>query len=167
MFRKLIAFPLLALVVMLQSAVISRITLLAGFADLMLIVLAAWSLKVEPEDAWLWAIVGGSMIAFISGVPWPVILGGYLFVVFLSQVLRSRVWQAPILAMLIVTFLGTMLMNFVSLIVLQVFGRPLPFSESIGLIALPSLLLNLLFSIPVYVIMRDLAQWLSPASEVE
>ena len=167
MLRKLVAFPLLVLIVMLQSAIISRITLLAGFADLMLVVLAAWSLKVEPEDAWLWAIMAGTMISFVSGVPWPVVIGGYLFVVFLSQALRNRVWQAPILAMLSVTFLGTMLMNVMSLVVLQLLGRPLPLTESIGLIALPSLLLNLVFAIPVYVIIRDLAQWLSPLSEVE
>ena len=72
MFRNLIAFPLLALVVIVQSAVISHITLLAGYADLMLVILAAWALKAEASSAWLWAVLGGIMVYFVSGLPWPV-----------------------------------------------------------------------------------------------
>ena len=53
MFRNLIAFPLLALVVILQSAVISQMPLLAGYADLMLVILAALALKADAASAWL------------------------------------------------------------------------------------------------------------------
>jgi hypothetical protein len=34
-------------------------------------------------------------------------------------------------------------------------------------VILPSVLLNLLFSVPVYAVVRDLAQWVSPVKEVE
>lgn len=167
MFRNLIAFPLLALVVIVQSAVVSHMTLLAGYADLMLVVLAAWALKAEASFAWLWAILGGIMVSFVSAVPWPVTIFGYLFVVLLAQLLRRRVWQAPLLAMFSVTFLGTLVMNLFTLLVLNVLGTLLPIGDSLGLVVLPSMLLNLLFAIPVYVMVRDLAQWVSPAQEVE
>ena len=88
MFRNLIAFPLLALVVIVQSAVVSHMTLLAGYADLMLVVLAAWALKAEASSAWLWALLGGVMVSFVSGLPWLIIIFGYLFVVLLAQLLR-------------------------------------------------------------------------------
>ena len=167
MFRNLIAFPLLALVVIVQSAVVSHMTLLAGYADLMLVVLAAWALKAEASFAWLWAILGGIMVSFVSAVPWPINMFGYLFVVLLAQLLKRRVWQAPLLAMFSVTFLGTLVMNLFTLLVLNVLGTPLPIGDSLGLVVLPSMLLNLLFAIPVYVMIRDLAQWVSPAQEVE
>ncbi|MGB7875541.1 MAG: hypothetical protein WBL25_14245 [Anaerolineales bacterium] len=167
MFRNLIAFPLLALVVIVQSAIISQMSLLAGYADLMLVILAALALKAEASSAWLWAILGGIMVSFVSGMPWPVTVAGYLFVVLLAQVLRQRVWQAPLLAMFSVIFLGTLSMNLLTLLVLILLGTPLPFGDSLGLIVLPSVLLNLLFSIPVYAVVRDLAQWVSPAQEVE
>ena len=167
MFRNLIAFPLLALVVIVQSAVVSHMTLLAGYADLMLVVLAAWALKAEASFAWLWAILGGVMVSFVSAVPWPVTIFGYLFVVLLAQLLKRRVWQAPLLAMFSVTFLGTLVMNLFTLLVLNVLGTLLPIGDSLGLVVLPSMLLNLLFAIPVYVMVRDLAQWVSPAQEVE
>jgi rod shape-determining protein MreD len=167
MFRNLIAFPLLALVVILQSAVISRMTLLAGYADLMLIFLAAWALKADPASAWLWAILGGIMVSFVSGMPWAVEMTGYLLVVLLAQILKQRVWQAPLLAMFSVIFLGTLSMDMLALLVLNLLGTPLPLGDSLGLIVLPSVLLNLLFSIPVYAVIRDLAQWVSPVKEVE
>ena len=119
MFRNLIAFPLLALVVILQSAVISQMTLLAGYADLMLVILAAWALKADASSTWLWAILGGVMVAFVSGMPWPLIMIGYLFVVLLAQILRQRVWQAPLLAMFSVIFLGTLFMDILTLLVLN------------------------------------------------
>jgi rod shape-determining protein MreD len=167
MLRNLIAFPLLALVVILQSAVISRMTLLSGYADLMLIFLAAWALKADAPSAWLWAILGGAMVSFVSGMPWVVEMAGYMFVVLLAQILRQRVWQAPLLAMFSVIFLGTLSMDLLALLVLNLLGTPLPFGDSLGLIVLPSVLLNLLFSIPVYAVIRDLAQWVSPVEEVE
>jgi rod shape-determining protein MreD len=167
MLRNLIAFPLLALVVIVQSAVISHMTLLAGYADLMLVILAAWALKAEASSAWLWAILGGVMVSFVSGLPWPVTMFGYLFVVLLAQLLRRRVWQAPLLAMFSVTFIGTLIMDLSILLVLNLLGTPLPIGDSLGLIVLPSMLLNLLFAVPVYVMIRDLAQWVSPAEEVE
>jgi rod shape-determining protein MreD len=167
MFRNLIAFPLLALVVIVQSAVVSQMTLLAGYADLMLVVLAAWALKADASSAWIWAILGGIMVSFVSGVPWPAPMIGYMFVALLAQLLKQRVWQAPMLAMFSVIFLGTISMDILTLVVLNLLGIPLPIGDALGLIVLPRVLLNLLFSIPVYAVVRDLAQWVSPVPEVE
>ena len=167
MIRNLIAFPLLTLVVIVQSTVISQMTLLAGYADLMLVVLAALALKADAATAWLWAILGGALVAFVSGLPWPVAMSGYLFTVLLAQLLRQRVWQAPLLAMFSVIFIGTLTMDFLVLFALNLLGTPLPIGSSFGLIVLPSTLLNLLFAVPVYAIVRDLAQWVSPVQEVE
>ena len=167
MFRNLIAFPLLALIVIMQMTIISRIALLSGYADLMLVALAAWALKADSYISWLWAILGGVLIAFISGIPWPVPIAGYIFVVILAQLLRQRVWQAPLLALFSVIFIGSLSMNALTIILLNFLGTPLPIGDSLGLIVLPSTLLNLLFALPVYFIVRDIAQWVSPAPEVE
>lgn len=167
MVRNLIAFPLLATVVILQSAVISRITLLAGYADLMLIVLTAMTFKTETSTSWLWTLLGCTMVSFVSKMPWPVIFVGYIFAVFLAQLLRQRIWQAPLLAMFIVVFIGSLTMNLLAFLVLTLLGGSLPFGESIGQIILPSVLLNLLLTVPVYVMVRDLAGWISPGQDVE
>jgi hypothetical protein len=58
-------------------------------------------------------------------------------------------------------------MDFVTILVLSLLGTSLPLDDSLGLVVLPRVLLNLLISIPVYAVVRDLAQWVSPVKEVE
>ena len=165
--RNIVAFPLLLLVVILQTAVASQVKLLSGYADLMLLVLGAWALQKRVKSAWLWAALGCAMLAFVSNMPWPVLVIGYFGVVFVAQVLQKRVWQAPLLAMFSVVFIGTLFLHLLSFIALSLLGTPFVFGDVIGLITLPSLLLNMLFSIPIYTFMRDLARWVYPAEEYE
>lgn len=165
--RNLIAVPVIILSVILQSAVISRLTLLSGFGDLPLVMLAAWALQDGVDSAWHWAVATGILVGFVSGIGWPVYVIGYVAVVLLAKVLRMRVWQAPLLAMFSVTFLGTILLSMLSLAVLQLSGVTIPLQDAFGLLALPGVLLNLLLAIPVYAVMRDLAHWAYPSLEVE
>jgi hypothetical protein len=88
-------------------------------------------------------------------------------VVALAQVLQRRVWQAPLLAMFSVTFLGTIILNLVSFAVLRLSGVVLPLEDVLGLLVLPSVLLNMLLAIPVYAVMRDLSRWVYPTPEIE
>jgi rod shape-determining protein MreD len=165
--RNLVAIPVILLSVILQSAVISRVYLLSGIADLPLVMLAAWSLQEEVDSAWHWAAATGLLVGFVSGIPLAVPLVGYIAVVFLARIFQRRVWQAPLLAMFTITFLGTILVSALSLGVLRFAGVPLPMSDVLGLLALPSVLLNMLLAIPVYAVMRDLARWVYPTPEVE
>lgn len=165
--RNIIAFPLLLLAAILQSAVVSQVKLLSGFADLPLLLFGAWALQKRVKSAWHWAALGCVMLGFISTMPWPVLVIGYFAVVFVAQTLQKRVWQAPLLAMFSVTFIGTLFLHLLSFFVLRLLGTPFVFEDVIGLITLPSLLLNMLFSIPVFAFMRDLAHWVYPAEEYE
>lgn len=165
--RNLIAIPVIILAVILQSAVVSRLTLLSGFGDLPLVMLAAWALQDEVDNAWHWAVATGVLVGFVSGINWVVYVVGYVAVVALAKALRMRVWQAPLLAMFSVTFLGTVLSNLLSLAVLRVTGVSISLQDAFGLLTLPCVLLNLLLAIPVYAVMRDLAHWTYPTLEVE
>ena len=165
--RNLVAFPLLFLAVVLQSAIVSQIKLLSGYADLPLLMLGAWALQKQVKTAWLWAVLCFVMLAFVSAIPWVVLAVGYFLIVYVARVLQRRVWQAPLLAMFSVTFVGTLVMHLLSFAVLQVLGTPFALGDVMGLITLPSLLLNILFSIPTYAFMRDLARWVYPAEEYE
>jgi len=165
--RNIVAFPLLALAVILQSSVISQVKLLSGYADLLLLMLAAWALQKRVKSAWHWTALACLMLGFVSSMPWPVLVVEYFVVVFIAQVLQRRVWQAPLLAMFSITFIGTLFINLLSFFALRVLGTQFAFDDVIGLIALPSLLLNMLFSIPIYAFMRDLSRWVYPVEEYE
>lgn len=165
--RNLLALPLLGLAVILQSSVISQMQLLSGHLDLILLFLAAWTLQERVESAWHWTAIACLFTAFVSGMPWPVIVVGYSGVVYLAQLLQKRVWQVPLLAMFSVVFIGTLATHFISFGVLRVTGTPLSFEPVLYAITLPSLLLNMLFSIPIYAMVRDLAEWVYPVEDSE
>ena len=165
--RNLVAVPVILLTVILQSAVISRVYLLSGIADLPLVMLAAWALQDGVDSAWHWAIATGLLIGFISGISWVVPVAGYVSVVLLAYMFQRRVWQAPLLAMFSITFIGTIIVSLLSVGVLQLTGVVLPISDVLGLVMLPGVLLNMLLAIPVYAVKRDLARWVYPAPEVE
>lgn len=163
--RNIVAIPLLALAVILQSAIVSRLSLLSGYADLILVLLAAWALQEGVTTAFHWAFLASIMVSFSSQLPWFIYLLGYVGVVFLALLLQRRVWETPLLAMFSVTFLGTLLMHLMSYAYLRLAGDPLPFGDSMGLITLPSILLNMLLAIPLFGMMRDLARWVFPSME--
>jgi rod shape-determining protein MreD len=146
----------------LQTSLLSRFPLLEGTSDLVMLAVIAWALQKRVETAWQWCIIGGLIFSLVSALPVGAALVAYGLITILALVLRRHVWQAPLLAMLVTTFFGTLIMHLISWIAVLISGTILPFGEVINLITLPSLLLNLLLSIPVYILINDLAKWLYP-----
>jgi len=140
----------------LQSTVFSRIVLISGTADLILLFLVAWSLQERVKNTWIWTIVAGLLISIVSAMPFYAPLIAYVGVVAISKLVQSRVWRIPILAMFIVTLLGTLFQQFVFVLALQINGAPVTWLQSLDLIILPSVLLNLIFSLPMYAVINDL-----------
>ena len=157
--KELIALPLLSLVLIIQMAITSRIPLLGGYADLMLVTLAAWSLQDRVETSWHWAIFGGILVGSISALPWYIPLIGYLLMVALSRLLVHRVWQAPLLAMFVVVFIGSLIVHLLSVLALRLSGAAFTVADALSVVTLPSLLLNLFLALPAFPILRDLAVW--------
>jgi rod shape-determining protein MreD len=162
----LAAILILGLAIILQTSIIQRINLLNGAADLVLLIVAAWCLQERSRGSWFWGVSAGLLVGFVSGIPWYIYLPGYLIIVGLARVLAHRVWQAPLLAMFTVTFIGTMVMLMLTFLERSLTEVPLPFSISFVQIILPSILLNLLMAIPVHSLVRDLANRLYPAEVV-
>ena len=147
---------------MLQTSVISRIMLLGGNADLVMLVLAAWGLQERTRGVWVWGAAAGLLVGVVSGVPWYIYLIGYLAVIGMAQLLVRRIWQAPLLAMFLVTLIGTLELLMLTYIQRTLFVVSLPFGEVFTVIVLPSVLLNLLLAIPIHAIIRDLAKRVYP-----
>jgi rod shape-determining protein MreD len=158
----LVGIPVLLVLVMLQSAIVSTLPLLHGSADLILLVLVAWSLQERVPSSYEWAVLGGVMSGAITKLPFYVPLIGYLAAAALARFLRQQVWQTPFFAMFITTFLSTIMFYLISWSILVIQGMPLPFLESMNLVVLPAALLNLILALPVYVVVTDLAQSIYP-----
>jgi hypothetical protein len=146
-----LAFPVLTIMIMLQMAIFSRLMLLHGTADLIMLSVAAWTLQERVQSGWFWALLATVFTAFgVMGV---------------ARLLQIRIWQTSILAMFIVTIVGTVIQHLISIIVLNVADWPIPFFESLAQVTLPSILFNLFLALPVYVLLNALARVVYPAIE--
>jgi len=157
-----IAIPILGILLILQTVVASRIPLIHGTTDLIMIAVIAWSLQKRVRTAWQWGIIGGLMVGIVSALPFVVRIISYLIIVLLAHRLRQRVWHVPIFAMCVTTFLGTLVSQTIAVISLRFLGTELPLQEVVFLITLPSLILNLLLAAPAYFLFGDLAKLVYP-----
>ncbi len=157
-----IAIPILTGLMLLQSGILSRIPLLHGTPDLLLLFILAWALQKRVQTAWQWCLIGAAIFGLVSALPLGTTLLAYGLATGIAQLLRRQMWQMPILAMLVAVLLGTLVSHMASLFALRVTGDPIPILQALNLITLPSAFLNLILAIPAYAMMGDLATWLYP-----
>ncbi len=157
-----LAIPVLSIATILQSAVISRMPLLHGTADIMLLTIIAWALQKDVETGWQWGLIGGLLADFSSGLPFGIYTTSYLLTISLTLALRARIWRFAVLVQLFSTFVGTILTHAFSLLAVFVRGTSLPFQSVLQTITLPSLMLNLLLAIPIYILIQELAELVYP-----
>lgn len=157
-----LAFPIIIFVVMLQTVVISRLQLLNGSADLVLLVLIAWALQRRVKSAFIWAGVAGLVISLISATPLYLPLIVYLLIILGVRLLQRLVWQTPLMAMFAATTVGTFLQHSVYFLAARASGATFTLQDGLNLVTFPSVLLNLLFALPVYALILDLANRIYP-----
>jgi rod shape-determining protein MreD len=136
--------------------------ILNGTADLILLFIIAWALQDRVESAWQWSIIGGFFASLYSGLPFGLFVIAYIIATGITRILKRRIWKAPYLAMLAATFMGTLVVQLISLVARLVMGVNIPMTSALNLIILPGILLNLILAIPIYSIMHDVAGWLYP-----
>jgi rod shape-determining protein MreD len=163
----LLFLPLLVLAVILQTTIISRLKLLEGNADLIMLLLAAWVLQEQTKGSWVWGLLASFLVGLVSGIPWYIYTISYLIVVGFAQLVKRRIWEAPLLAMFLISAIGTFSVLLLTYVQISLFSTALSFSEVFGEIILPSLLFNLLVAIPVYATISSLAKRLLPLEAIK
>ncbi|NTU75197.1 MAG: hypothetical protein HGA53_00515 [Anaerolineaceae bacterium] len=163
----LIAIPVIVISTILQMVIFSRVNLLSGSADILLVVVVAWSLQDKKITAWLWALMAGLLITFISALPMAVPLISYLVAVGMAKLLQRRIWQSPILTLFVLIFMATLFQHILSIGALQLTGTAISITEGLSRVTLPSLFLNLLLAVPVYIILRDIYLMVYPNRDEE
>jgi cell shape-determining protein MreD len=162
---KFLSIPVLLGVIMLQVSIFSRITLLHGTADLMLVVIIAWALQQSVKSAWGWAVIGGALVSFTSAMPFLVPLIACLAGAGLARLIHRRIWQAPLLMMFLITLAGSLVSYLLGYFALLAVGVSLPAGTTFSQVVLPSILLNLLIAGPVYGLMSSLAKMIYHVTE--
>ena len=163
----LIAIPVLFLALLIQVTAASRLPLLHGTADLVLLTLIAWGICTKTNNSWIWALIGGLMTSFVSAAPGLAVIISYIVVAFLAQLLHGRLWQSSILAMFLITILGSLGVQLTTMVFLKFNDIPLNSALALEAIIIPSLILNLILSLPVYLLIKDISKWVYPEVEFE
>jgi hypothetical protein len=161
------SIPIMLIFSVIQTVAVSRITLMGGSADIILLAIVSWGISEEDSSVFFWALVGGIFISFISAMPTAAVITSYLVIAGISRVFQKVLWQAPILAILLSSFIGTIVKFTIDIIALQLMGIELTLFESIKMALAPNIILNLFILFPVYLIVNDLARRISPKEEYE
>lgn len=163
--RILIGVVLLLIASVLQITLVTRITLLQGSADLVLLLMIAWMLQPGNRTDWKWGLPAGLMMGFASALPDWVLLIGYVAAAGICQLLFQRIWQVPLLTLVSAILLGTLAVHGVTLFYLWLSAHPINYVDALNLITVPSMLLNLILILPINAIMGELNKAFSPAEE--
>ena len=158
----LLSLPTLGIIAVLQSAVVSRLPLIKGTADLMLVLLVAIALQKTVTTAWQWSVVGGLLIDFVSGLPFGVFTISYLLATGLALLIRDRIWRFSFLMQLLVVLFGTLISHILAFIILFIQGGSLALGDVLQVVTLPSIILNFMLSFPVYILVQDVIGQFAP-----
>lgn len=167
MLANFIAIPIMLVLTILQITAVSRIVLFNGTADLVLLAVAAWGVRERGKNVFLWAFIGGVLISLTSAMPLFTPIIPYMVIALIARIFQDRLWQAPILSLIIVVFAGTLFQHVFNIFLIQLDGVNIGFVESIQKVTLPSLLLNFFFLFPVYVLISDIGKWVFPEENYE
>jgi len=163
--EQLISIPVVVLLTFLQLSLSGKFMILNGFSDLIFIWMVAWINQTKINHSWLWLIMAIAVMGFVSAIPWYATAISYVSVLGIANFIKGRLWQSPLLSFLIVLIIGSLIYYFTGFISLQINGSMIQLRESFNRIILPSVVMNLVFALPIYLISRDMILWLYPNKE--
>lgn len=158
----ILSIPTLGLVAILQSAVVSRLPLNRGTADLVLVMLVAIALQKSVSTAWQWSIIGGLFMDFLSGLPFGIFTVSYLLATALALIIRKRIWRFSFLMQLLVVLFGTLFTHTLSFLVIFLQGAGVALSTVLQAVTLPSIILNFMISLPIFILAQDVMEQINP-----
>lgn len=161
----LISF-LLLFALILQVAIVSDIHLLQGAADIILLVYIAWSINKKTKFNLELAIIAGMMFSFVTAIPYWIVIPSYIAVFILNRLIILKFFDISILKSVIsilISTLGYLSLSYVYLWVVN--GTTISISDAFGMVIVPSMLMNVVFSLPVFAVMREVIAILYPENE--
>ena len=104
MISSILSIPVMLIFTVFQTVAISRIKLLSGSADIVLLAIVSWGISKKDSSIFFWALLGGFMISYISAMPSPPTIISYLIIAVITWIVQKRFWQSPIISILIVPY---------------------------------------------------------------
>ena len=155
MLEVIVGLPVFAIAAFLQVTIFGRIRLMNGAVNLVLLCLIVWSINSSTRYSWIMAVWGGLLMSFVSAMPLNSYMWFNLGVWGFIGLIKKRIWQMPLILTLFVTIVSTLFEALLTLGLLTLQGANLDYLLSLNRVIVPSLIMNLLFTIPVYAFLID------------
>lgn len=167
MWEVIIGLPILAIAGFIQISFFGNIRLLNGTADLIMLCMIAWCINERTRYSWILMIAGGLLMSYLSAMPMNGYLWMYMIIWAIIHFIKMRVWQMPLILMLFVTIIGTLITSAGSLALLFLQNASVSYPDALKQIIIPSLIMNLLISIPIYAFLNDVVNTIYINEETE
>jgi rod shape-determining protein MreD len=158
----LVGIPVIALLAVAQSTILSHLSLLDGRPDLVLLAVVAWSLSGRSVEAMVWGWVGGVLIDLLSGLPLGVSAITLVGIAYLASLTEGRFWEGHVLVPVAAVLVASLLSLGVEMATLAVSGYPLQLGAALQRVVLPSVFLNLVLALPAAQLAAGLRDLLYP-----
>lgn len=162
----LVVSLLIVFAMLLQVGIVSDIHLLQGSADLVLLMYVAWSINKKTENNLEIALIAGAFMSFVTAIPYWIVIPSYLAIFILNRLIILKFFDVSILKSVIsilISTLGYLSISYVYLWIIN--GSTISIADAFGMVIVPSMLMNVAFSLPVFAVMREVISIFYPETE--
>lgn len=165
--RKIFIILFVLIVSMLQLGIFSHIQVLSGKIDLIMLGAIAWTLQRRTEfiDVLIYAFLCVFFLYLISAEPLIILVMLYTLIALFIYWSKNNIQQIPIVSMLVFTTIFTFVHLSIFGFYLQLFGTNLDAIEVFQIVILPSILINLVAAIPIFLLTNELQHLVYPLVE--
>ena len=165
--RKIFIILFVLIVSMLQLGIFSHIQVLSGKIDLIMLGAIAWTLQKRTGfiDVLIYAFLCVLFLFLISAEPLIILVILYTFIALFVYWSKNNIQQIPIVSMLIFTTIFTFIHLSIFGFYLQLFGTNLDAIEVFQIVILPSIMINLVAAIPIFLLTNELQHLVYPLVE--
>ncbi len=121
-----------------------------------------WVILRGLGEGFVWALIGGLSLDFISGAPFGILTLSMLVVALVTNLSHGRGFGSSIVLPLSLTFPLSLLFNGLTLLFLTLLGRPIIWSNAFFDVLLPAALFNTAIMIFVFPLLYLLNRALNP-----
>ncbi len=165
--RKIFILLFVLIIAMIQLGIFSNLQVLSGKIDLLMLALIGWIIqkKTSIVDVILFAVVTLFFLHLISAEPLIILLSIYGLITVVIYWSKKNLQQLPIVSMLIFSLIFTFIHLVIFGFYLQLSGSQLGIQETFQIVIIPSMIINILAAIPMYLLANELHHWVYPYEE--
>ncbi|MBA3534700.1 MAG: rod shape-determining protein MreD [Ardenticatenales bacterium] len=144
---------LLVVAVLLQSTVLSRVTVGGVHPNLMLAIIVSWSLLRSGREGLLWAFFGGLLLDLLSSAPLGTFLVALLVTAFVTGLIEVALFRPSLWLPVGVMFLASPLFHLVAMVMMESLGWDVTWTNLTSRL-LPATILDALLILPLFPLLR-------------